>query len=136
MTNLSRWAIEHPALIRYLMVVLLLLGVGSYFKLGQDEDPPFYFRAMVVQAQWPGATPVQMAEQVADRLERALQDVPDVDVVVSFSKPGETTVIFQVRDDFAPKEVPDRFDAVRKRSWIEPMNFPGGAGAFFQRRFR
>ena len=136
MINLSRWAIEHPALIRYLMVVLLLLGVGSYFKLGQDEDPPFYFRAMVVQAQWPGATPLQMADQVADRLERTLQDVPDIDVVVSFSKPGETTVIFQVRDDFAPNEVPDRFDAVRKKVMDRAHELPPGVqGPFFNDDF-
>ncbi len=66
--NLSRWALEHPALTRYLMVALLLLGVGGYFQLGQDEDPPFTFRAMVVRTFWPGATAQQVAEQVrADR---------------------------------------------------------------------
>ena len=54
--NLSRWAIEHAALTRYLMVVLMVLGLASYFQLGQDEDPPFTFRAMVVRAYWPGAT--------------------------------------------------------------------------------
>ncbi|MGA1664094.1 MAG: efflux RND transporter permease subunit, partial [Burkholderiaceae bacterium] len=72
--NLSRWAIEHPALVRYLMVALMLLGVASYFQLGQDEDPPFNFRVMVVQANWPGATAMQMAAQVADRLERIVQE--------------------------------------------------------------
>ena len=61
--NISRWALDHPALTRYLMVVLLLLGTAAYFQLGQDEDPPFTFRAMVVQAFWPGATAQQMAEQ-------------------------------------------------------------------------
>ena len=53
--NISRWALEHPSLTRYLMVVLMLLGFAAYFQLGQDEDPPFTFRAMVVQAVWPGA---------------------------------------------------------------------------------
>ena len=47
--NLSRWAIEHSALTRYLMVVLMLLGAAAYTQLGQDEDPPFTFRAMVVR---------------------------------------------------------------------------------------
>ena len=47
--NISRWALEHPALTRYLMVVLMVLGFAAYFQLGQDEDPPFTFRAMVVQ---------------------------------------------------------------------------------------
>jgi multidrug efflux pump len=57
--NISRWALDHPALTRYLMAVLLALGFAAYFQLGQDEDPPFTFRAMVVQAFWPGATAVQ-----------------------------------------------------------------------------
>ena len=60
--NLSQWSLNHPALTRYLMVVLLVFGVSSYFQLGQDEDPPFTFRAMVVRAYWPGATAQQVAE--------------------------------------------------------------------------
>ncbi len=54
--NISRWALEHPALTRYLMVVLMVLGVAAYFPLGQDEVPLFTFSAMVVQAFWPGAS--------------------------------------------------------------------------------
>ena len=59
--NLSKWALDHVALTRYLMIVLLLLGVASYFQLGQDEDPPFTFRAMVVRTYWPGATAQQLS---------------------------------------------------------------------------
>ena len=55
--NLSRWALEHIPLTRYLIVALLLGGIFSYSRLGQDEDPPFTFRAMVVRAIWPTATP-------------------------------------------------------------------------------
>ena len=51
--NLSLWALKHPALTRYLLVVLLVLGFNAYFQLGQDEDPPFTFRAMVVRTYWP-----------------------------------------------------------------------------------
>lgn len=69
--NLSRWALEHIPLTRYLMAVLLLGGMLSYANLGQDEDPPFTFRVMVVRAFWPGATSLQMAEQVTDKLERS-----------------------------------------------------------------
>ncbi len=64
--NLSEWALNHQPLTRYLMVVLLVLGFAAYFQLGQDEDPPFNFRAMVVRAYWPGADAQQMAGQVAD----------------------------------------------------------------------
>ena len=74
--NLSQWALDHQAFTRYLMIVLMVLGVAAYFQLGQDEDPPFTFRAMVVRAYWPGATAEQVAEQVADRIEKTLQEVP------------------------------------------------------------
>ena len=134
--NLSLWAIEHPALIRFLMVSLLILGIGSYFQLGQDEDPPFHFRAMVVQAYWPGATASQMADQVTDRLERILQEVPNTDKIVSFSKPGQSTIIFQVKDDFDPNEVADRFYTVRKKMIDMARDLPEGVqGPFFNDDF-
>ncbi len=113
--NLSRWAIEHPALTRYLMIAMLVLGVAAYFQLGQDEDPPFTFRVMVVRAYWPGATAQQMAEQVADKLERTLQEVPYADKVRSYSKPGETQIIFQIRDNSRAGDVPNVWYSVRKK---------------------
>ena len=59
--NLSRWAVDHVPLTKFLMIVLMVLGAAAFFQLGQDEDPPFVFRLMVVQAFWPGATAQQMA---------------------------------------------------------------------------
>ena len=103
--NISRWALEHPALTRYLMVVLMLLGFAAYFQLGQDEDPPFTFRAMVVQAFWPGASALQMAEQVTDKIERTLQEVPYSDKIASYTKPGESLTILQLKDSSPPKDV-------------------------------
>ena len=99
--NISRWALDHPALTRYLLVVLLVLGAAAYFQLGQDEDPPFTFRAMAMRVFWPGATAQQMAEQVTDKLERTLQEVPYSDKIRSYSKPGEALIIFQVQDSSA-----------------------------------
>ena len=96
--NLSRWAIQNASLTRYLMIALLFLGVGSYFQLGQDEDPPFAFRAMVVRTFWPGATATQVADQVTNKIERTLQEVPSIDKIRSFSHPGESMVIFFAKD--------------------------------------
>ena len=101
--NLSRWALQHIPLIRYLMVVLLIGGVLSYNRLGQDEDPPFTFRAMVVRANWPGATSLQMADQVTDKLEKKLQETPFIDRIRSYSKPGETLIILQLRESTPPR---------------------------------
>ena len=113
--NISRWALEHPALTRYLMVVLMLLGFAAYFQLGQDEDPPFTFRAMVVQAFWPGASAQQVAEQVTDKIEKALQEVPQADKIRSYTKPGESVTIFQLKDSAPPKEVAASWYQARKR---------------------
>jgi multidrug efflux pump len=124
--NVSRWALEHPALTRYLMVVLMVLGFAAYFQLGQDEDPPFTFRAMVVQAFWPGASAEQMAEQVTAKIERALQDVPYADVQRSYTKPGESLTILQVKDSAPPKEVANSWYQARKRVGDMRSTLPSG----------
>ena len=103
--NLSRWALEHTALTRYLMVVLMVLGLASYFQLDQDEDPPFTFRAMVVRTYWPGATAQQVAEQVTSKIERTLQEAPYADKIRSYSKPGESQIIFQIKDSSKASDV-------------------------------
>jgi multidrug efflux pump len=134
--NLSQWALDHQAFTRYLMIVLMLLGIGAYFQLGQDEDPPFTFRAMVVRAQWPGATAQQMAEQVADRLEKTLQEVPYADKIRSYSKPGETQIIFQIKDSSPPGEVSQVWYAVRKKIGDMRGSLPQGViGPFFNDEF-
>ncbi|NRF68633.1 efflux RND transporter permease subunit [Aquincola sp. S2] len=124
--NISRWALEHPALTRYLMVVLLILGFAAYFQLGQDEDPPFTFRAMVVQARWPGATAQQVADQVTDKIERTLQEVPYADVIRSYTKPGESVTIFYIRDSSPPKEVANVWYQARKRIGDMRHTLPAG----------
>ncbi|MDL5032192.1 efflux RND transporter permease subunit [Pelomonas sp. APW6] len=113
--NVSRWALEHPALTRYLMIVLMVMGFAAYFQLGQDEDPPFTFRLMVVQAFWPGATAMQMADQVTDKIEKTLQEVPYSDKIRSYTKPGESLTIFQLKDSTPPKDVAEVWYQVRKR---------------------
>jgi multidrug efflux pump subunit AcrB len=124
--NISRWALEHPALTRYLMIVLMALGVAAYFQLGQDEDPPFTFRAMVVQAFWPGATAQQMAEQVTDKIERTLQEVPHADIIRSYTKPGESLTILQLKDSSPPKEVANSWYQARKRVGDMRNTLPAG----------
>jgi multidrug efflux pump len=134
--NISRWALEHPALTQYLLVVLMLLGIAAYFQLGQDEDPPFTFRAMVVTAYWPGATAQQMADQVTDKLERTLQEVPYADKIRSYSKPGEALIIFQVKDSSPPKEMPQVWYSVRKKMSDMRGTLPAGViGPFFNDEF-
>ena len=134
--NLSRWAIEHAALPRYLRVVVMVLGLASYFQLGQDEDPPFTFRAMVVRAYWPGATAQQVADQVTDKIERTLQEVPYADKIRSYSKPGEAQIIFQLKDSSKPGDVPQTWYTVRKKIGDMRGTLPQGVvGPFFNDDF-
>ncbi|MDD2610912.1 MAG: efflux RND transporter permease subunit [Giesbergeria sp.] len=134
--NLSKWALDHPALTRYLMVVLMLLGFAAYFQLGQDEDPPFTFRAMVVRTYWPGATAQQVAEQVTDKLERTLQETPYADRIRSYSKPGESQIIFQIKDSSKPSEVANVWYTVRKKIGDMRQTLPLGIqGPFFNDDF-
>ena len=134
--NLSKWALDHAALTRYLMIVLMLLGTAAYFQLGQDEDPPFTFRLMVVRAFWPGATAQQMAEQVTDKIERTLQEVPNADKIRSYSKPGETTILFQVKDSTRGADVANTWYTVRKKVGDIRQTLPAGVqGPFYNDEF-
>jgi multidrug efflux pump len=134
--NISRWALEHPALTRYLMVVLMVLGFAAYFQLGQDEDPPFTFRAMVVQAFWPGASAQQMAEQVTDKIEKTLQEVPYADILRSYTKPGESLTILQIKDSSPPKDVGNVWYQARKKVGDMRHTLPQGVvGPVFNDEF-
>jgi multidrug efflux pump subunit AcrB len=134
--NLSRWAIEHAALTRYLLVALMVIGLASYFQLGQDEDPPFTFRTMVVKAVWPGASPQQMADQVADKIERTLQEINGVDKIRSFSKAGELTILFNVSEATSGRDVDYTWYTIRKKvSELQGKLPPGVGGPFFNDEF-
>ncbi len=134
--NISRWALEHAPLTRYLLVVLMVLGVVAYFQLAQDEDPPFTFRAMVVQAYWPGASARQMAEQVTDKIERTLQETPYADKIRSYTKPGESLTMFQLKDSAPPKDVPNAWYQVRKKIGDMRQTLPAGVlGPIFNDEF-
>jgi multidrug efflux pump subunit AcrB len=136
MPNLSTWALNHRPLVRYLIAVLLLGGVFSYFGLGQDEDPPFTFRAMVVRSYWPGATAQQMAEQVADKIEKKLQEVPYADKIRTYTKPGEMLTILQLKDSSPPKDVANSFYTTRKTIGDMKQDLPAGVvGPFFNDDF-
>lgn len=134
--NLSEWAINHQAFVRYLMVLTLVLGVFSYTKLSQSEDPPFTFKVMLVQAQWPGATAREMELQVVNRLEKVILETPHVDVVRSFSRPGEANIIVMAKDSAPSSAMPGMFYDIRKRVGDIKNSLPQGVqGPFFNDEF-
>jgi multidrug efflux pump len=113
--NLSAWALEHPSMVLYLIIVLTVAGILSFFQLGRAEDPDFTFKVMVVRTQWPGATAAEVETELTERIERKLQETPYIDILKSASRPGESLVFLQLKD-FTPKaEVPESFRQVRKK---------------------
>src|SRR5262249_56282329 len=85
--NLSEWAITHRPLVLFMILLLGAAGVFSYFNLGRAEDPSFTIKVMVVNVSWPGATASEMQSQVADKIEKNLQDLPFLDRVDTHSRP-------------------------------------------------
>jgi hypothetical protein len=88
--NLSRWALEHKSFVLYLMLVVALAGIFEYGRLGRDEDPPFTIKTMVVKTLWPGATSLETMRQITDRIEKKLEELPNIDYLKSYTKPGES----------------------------------------------
>jgi multidrug efflux pump len=113
--NLSAWALNHQQMVVYLMLVLSLAGIISYFNLGRAEDPNFTFKVMVVRTLWPGATAQQVERELSERIEKKIQETPWVDVVRSASKPGESLVFVMLKDYTPQKEVPEAWYQVRKK---------------------
>ncbi|MGH8111670.1 MAG: efflux RND transporter permease subunit [Rhodanobacteraceae bacterium] len=135
-TNLSAWALKHQQFILFSIIILLLGGAYAYTHLGQEEDPTFTVRSVVIQAYWPGATIDQMQEQVTDKLERKLQSVGDIDFVKSYVMAGQTQLTVTLRDDVPPAEVPEAFYQVRKAIGDIAYTLPQGLrGPFFNDEF-
>ena len=134
--NLSEWALHHRSLVAYLIVVLMLGGVLSYFRLGRAEDPDYTFKAMVVRTLWPGATAHEVEQQVSERIEKRLQEVPWVDVLRSQTRSGESLITVLLKDYTPKKEVPEAWYQVRKK--IGDMRHtlpPGVQGPFLNDEF-
>ncbi len=113
--NLSRFAVGHPALILFLIIMLGLAGALSYQRLGRAEDPDFTIKVAIVTAAWPGATATEMRDLVADPIEKKLQEIENLDRVETYSTAGFTASSVVFRDETRPSDVPDLFYQVRKK---------------------
>ena len=134
--NISEWALANRPLVLYAMLVLAIVGVWSYRNLAQSEDPPFTFKAMVVRTVWPGATAEEVAREVTDRIEKKLMETGDYEEISSYSRPGESQVIFIARDSMHSRDLPELWYQVRKKVGdIRPMLPQGAVGPFFNDEF-
>lgn len=134
--NLSDWALRHKSLVVYFMLVSALAGLYAYQKLGREEDPPFTIKTMVVRTLWPGATTGQTLEQVTDRIEKKLEELPHLDYVKSYTKPGDSLVYVMLLDSTPAHLVPDLWYQVRKKVSDVRVQLPEGIqGPFFDDEF-
>src|SRR5918995_3130877 len=113
--NLSEWAVRHKALVLFLILALAAAGTLSFLRLGRSEDPNFTLKMAIVTAIWPGATATDMQDQVADRIEKKLQELPYFDKVQTYTKPAFTAMQVSFRDNTPPHEVPQLFYQIRKK---------------------
>ena len=134
--NLSEWALTHRPFVLFAMLALAFIGTLSYSRLGQSEDPPFTFKVMVVRTQWPGATAQEMEQQVTERIEKKLQETPNIDLLRSYSKPGESMVFVQLKDSTPPGDVQGIWYQVRKKVGDIRQTLPAGiSGPYFNDEF-
>jgi len=134
--NLSEWALRNRQMVLYLMILLAVVGALSYTKLGQSEDPPFTFKAMVIRTLWPGASAEEVARQVTDRIEKKLMETGDYERIVSFSRPGESQVTFMARDSLVSAKLPELWYQIRKKIGDIRQTLPAGVqGPFFNDEF-
>ncbi|EKF57726.1 multidrug efflux transporter protein [Agrobacterium albertimagni AOL15] len=134
--NLSRWAIAHPSIARFLFGLIILTGLFGLMRMGQKEDPDFTFRVMVVQAFWPGASLADMQDQVVNKIERKLQETPYLDWVKSYTRPGSAIITLQVTGNTDANDVADAFYQVRKKVGDIENELPEGLlGPYFNDEF-
>jgi multidrug efflux pump len=134
--NLSDWALRHRSLIWYFMLAFMAAGLFSYFQLGREEDPAFTIKTMVIQAQWPGASPEEMTRQVTDRIEKKLEELESLDYTKSVTVSGQTTVFVYLRDTTKSADVNPTWARVRNMIADIKGDFPQGViGLGFNDRF-
>ena len=134
--NLSAWALRNRQIVLFLMILLALVGALSYTKLGQSEDPPFTFKAMVIRTIWPGASAEEVSRQVTERIEKKLMETGEYEKIMSFSRPGESQVTFVARDSMHSADIPELWYQIRKKvADIRHTLPPGIQGPFFNDEF-
>ena len=134
--NLSEWALKNKGIVLYFMLLLGIVGIMSYSKLSQSEDPPFTFKVMVVQTYWPGATAKEVSTLVTDRIEKELMTTGQYDRIMAYSRPGESLVTFVAKDSLPSSQIPDIWYNVRKKVNDVRSQLPSGVqGPFFNDEF-
>ncbi|MBN9018500.1 MAG: efflux RND transporter permease subunit [Rhizobiales bacterium] len=134
--NISAWALKHRSFVIYWMIAFVVAGGAAFVNLGRNEDPAITIKTMIVHAVWPGATIDDTLSQLTERLERKIQEIPEVDNIRSQTSAGETTLFVTLKDEVTSKETPDVWYEVRKGIGDIAFTLPQGViGPFFNDDF-
>ena len=136
MRNLTELSLKNKDLVWYFIIVVFIAGIFSYIRLGRMEDPQFTIREMVVSVAWPGATADQVEQQVTDKLEKRFQDVPGLNYLLSETRPGQSVIYVELRDDVDASKIRDTWKDVRNFSEDIKKDLPEGVyGPYYDDRF-
>ena len=124
--NLSRWAVGRPTLVLFLMLMIGAAGVLSYLKLGRAEDPSFTIKVANLNVIWPGSSAAELRDQVADLIEKKLQELPYLDKIDTYAKPGFMAMAIGFKDTTPPSAVPQLFYQLRKKLMDIQRDLPAG----------
>lgn len=113
--NLSRWSVLHPSFVIFLMLACSAAGISAYLRMGRAEDPTFTIKTAVVSATWPGATPEEMQQFVAERVEEKLRETPDLDYLQTYCISDRMLTLVQLKDAAREQAAEDAWYQVRKK---------------------
>ena len=124
--NLSALAVRERSVTLFLIILVTIAGILSFFGLGRAEDPPFTVKQMTAIAVWPGATAQEIQDQVAEPLEKRLQELKWYDRTETYTRPGMAFITLSLQDNTPPSEVQEEFYQARKKLGDESRNLPAG----------
>ena len=133
--NLSLWSVTNPAVMLFAIIIALVAGTLAYVSLGRAEDPTFTIKTMVVQAVWPGATAEEMQNLVAEPIEKRIQELPELDYIRTFSRPGAMVLQIQLKDSVRAEAADVWYEIRKKVGDLRPSLPQGLIGPFFNDEF-
>jgi multidrug efflux pump subunit AcrB len=113
--NLPRFAVEHKTLTNFLVFLVVVGGIYSYFSLGQLEDPDFTVKTAMVFTQYPGASPKEVELEVTDRIETAIQEMPQLRYLTSWSRAGLSVIKVEIKQEYSAEKLPQVWDEMRRK---------------------
>ncbi|VFS66665.1 Swarming motility protein SwrC [Raoultella terrigena] len=124
--NLSALAVRERSITLFLIILITVAGILAFFELGRAEDPPFTVKQMTIISAWPGATAQEMQDQVAEPLEKRMQELKWYDRTETYTRPGLAFTMLSLQDSTPPSQVQEEFYQARKKLGDEAQNLPAG----------